>query len=85
MNKLWTDAMWEHYLYWQKHDMKMLQKINQLIKDIERNGAATGIGKPERLKGRPVWSRRIDHEHRLTYDIQDNTLYLISCKGHYEE
>ena len=40
---------WEEYLYFQTQDKKTLKKINELIKDIERNGALNGIGKPEKL------------------------------------
>ena len=67
-------------------DKKTLKKINALIKDIERNGLSEGIGKPEPLKYRKAWSRRIDHENRLVYnfDAQQNLL-IISCKGHYED
>ena len=50
MNKLWTDDGWADYLYWQSQDKKTLKRINELIKDIERNGALNGIGKPEALK-----------------------------------
>jgi toxin YoeB len=38
MEKLWTDKEWDEYLYWQSQDKKTLKRINQLIKDIERNG-----------------------------------------------
>jgi toxin YoeB len=50
MEKLWTDKAWDDYLYWQSQDKKTLKRINQLLKDIERNGN-DGIGKPESLKG----------------------------------
>ena len=65
---------------------KDAEKINALIKDIERNGLSEGIGKPEPLKYRKAWSRRLDHENRLVYnfDAQQNLL-IISCKGHYED
>ena len=86
MNKLWSDIAWDEYLQWQMLDKKTLKKINALIKDIERNGLADGIGKPEPLKYRKAWSRRIDHENRLVYNIDgDRNLLIISCKGHYEE
>jgi len=85
MNKRWEDLAWEHYIAWQIEDKKILKKINDLIKDIERNGAAKGIGKPEKLKHREGWSRRIDDKNRLVYKIDDNGyLYIIDCKGHYE-
>ena len=85
MNKIWSDLAWDEYLQWQMLDKKTLKKINALIKDIERNGLSEGIGKPEPLKYRKAWSRRIDHENRLVYnfDAQQNLL-IISCKGHYD-
>jgi len=70
MQKLWTDDAWDDYLYWQANDKKILKRINQLIKDIERNGNV-GIGKPEPLKYdlSGWWSRQIDDTHRLIYCI----------------
>lgn len=86
MNKIFYDKAWEDYLYFQKNDKKILQKINDLIKDIERNGLLIGTGKPERLKGElnGLYSRRINHEHRLVYYIEDNNLFVVGCKTHYK-
>jgi addiction module toxin, txe/yoeB family len=84
MNKLWTDDGWADYLYWQSQDKKTLKRINELIKDIERNGALNGISKPEALKYRKGFSRRIDETNRLVYTIDENgVLWIISCRGHY--
>lgn len=86
MNKIWSDEAWNEYLDWQFQDKKILKKINELIKDIERNGLSSGIGKPEPLKYRKAWSRRIDHCNRLVYNFDSNgNLLIISCKGHYED
>ncbi len=86
MNKLWSDRAWDDYLYWQMQDKKTLKKINELVKDIERNGLAEGIGKPEPLKHRKAWSRRIDKENRLVYNIDDQkNVWIIACKGHYDD
>jgi len=86
MNKLWADVAWDEYLAWQSEDKKTLIRINSLIKDIETNGLAVGIGKPEFLKYLKRWSRRIDEKNRLIYDIDENkNLWIISCKGHYED
>ena len=86
MNKLWSDLAWEEYLQWHRLDKKTLKKINSLIKDIERNGLSEGIGKPEPLRYRNAWSRRIDHENRLVYHIDSQgNLLILSCKGHYED
>lgn len=46
MNKLWSDRAWDDYLYWQQQNKKVVAKINELVKDIERNGLSKGIGKP---------------------------------------
>ena len=86
LNKLWSDIAWDDYLYWQSQDKKTLKKINDLIKDIERNGFSNGIGKPEPLRYRDAWSRRIDKENRLIYKIDnDNNLWIVACRGHYEK
>ena len=86
MNKLWSDRAWDDYLYWQMQDKKTLKRVNELVKDIERNGLSKGIGKPEPLRYRKAWSRRIDKENRLIYDIDTaGNLWIISCRGHYED
>lgn len=86
MLKIWSDIAWDEYLYWQNQDRKTLKKINDLIKDVERNGLNQGIGKPEPLKYRNAWSRRIDNVNRLVYNIDEqNRLLIFSCKGHYED
>lgn len=85
MQILWDDDAWQEYLSWQTQDKQNLKKINELIKDISRN-PFDGIGKPEALKGNlsGFYSRRINHEHRLVYTVKDDTIYIISCKGHYK-
>ena len=62
----------------------MLKRINQLIKDIKRN-PFEGIGKPEPLKSNLTgfWSRRIDEEHRIVYAVEEESVIIISCRGHY--
>ena len=84
MRKLWSDEAWAEYLYWQAADKRLLAKINELLKSIERDGPMKGIGKPEPLRYRKGYSRRINDEHRLTYDVEDGILYIYSCKGHYQ-
>ena len=85
MEKRWGDEAWDEYLYWQMQDKKVLRKINDLIKSIERDGAMKGIGKPEPLKYRKGYSRRIDDTNRLVYDIEGGVLYIFACKDHYED
>ena len=87
MRKTWTEQGWDDYLYWQTQDKKTLRRINDLVKDIERNGIASGIGKPEPLKGdlQVFWSRRIDEKNRLVYNqAVDGALCIVTCRGHYE-
>jgi toxin YoeB len=75
----------DDYVYWQTEDKRTIKKINNLIKDIIRNGY-TGIGNPEPLKGdlSGYWSREIDEKNRLIYKIRDNKdIELYRCKGHY--
>lgn len=85
MNKSWYDKAWDDYLYWQLQDKKTLKRINQLIRDTERD-PYNGIGKPEPLKGdlSGFWSRHIDDTNRLVYRINGELLEILSCKGHYE-
>lgn len=84
MRKIWYDLAWEDYLYWQTQDKKTLKRINQLIKDIERNGYI-GIGHPEPLKHdlSGFWSREIDEKNRLVYRIENETIEIAECRTHY--
>lgn len=85
MHKIWFDEAWEDYLWWQQQDKKTLKRINNLLKDIERDNF-NGIGKPEQLRDNlsGFWSRRIDDVNRLVYRITDEKLEILSCKGHYD-
>ena len=80
-----TRTAFEQYVYWQSQDKKTIKRINKLINSILRNGAMQGEGKPEPLKYRPGYSRRIDQDNRLVYDIKNDSLLIISCKEHYQE
>ena len=85
MNDLiFTADAWEDYLYWQSQDKRTLKRINQLIRDIERNGYE-GTGKPEPLKGNlsSYWSRRIDEVNRLVYRLNDSKIEIYSLRTHY--
>lgn len=85
MRIVFSSNAWDDYTSWLKHDKRILKKINDLIKDIQRTPHA-GIGKPEPLKYdlAGYWSRRIDHEHRLVYQVIGEDLRIISCKYHYD-
>ena len=80
MNIVFTPTAWEHYTEWQREDKKMVKRINELIKDIERNGLLKGIGKPEPLKHRKACSRRITeekHESGNCMGVHGNRFYLF--------
>ena len=84
MNKNFTDIGWDDYIYWRNQNLKIFDRINALLKDIERNGVNKGIGKPEKLKHEDGWSRRIDDKNRLVYKVDEHGyLNIISCRGHY--
>lgn len=84
MKLSWTEEAWEDYLYWQAHSKPTLKRVNTLINATLRT-PFEGIGKPEPLKHdlSGCWSRRIDQEHRLVYDIQDDQIIIIQCRLHY--
>lgn len=86
MHKIWFDEAWIDYIYWQTQDKKTLKRINNLIKDTERN-PFEGIGKPEPLKVNlsGFWSRHIDDTNRFVYRINNDKLEILSCRGHYED
>ena len=83
-NLVWHTKCWDDYLYWQETDRKILKKINELIKEIDRT-PFTGSGKPEPLKHalEGYWSRRINREHRLVYKVTNQELLIIQCRYHY--
>lgn len=85
MKIIFTKNSWEDYISWQTEDKKMLRKINELIKDIQRT-PFEGRGKPEPLKYdlAGFWSRRINREHRLVYQVVNNTILIYSCRFHYD-
>jgi len=86
MIKVWSDAAWSEYLFWQTQDRKTLKRINQLLQDIDRNGY-DGIGKPEPLKHeyQGFWSRHIDETNRLVYRIENGQIEIAQCGSHYKD
>ncbi len=72
--------------FWVKTGNKpMLKKITQLVEAIKEN-PFDGLGKPEQLKYSlgGFWSRRINHEHRLVYEVVEQKILIHSAKGHYQ-
>jgi toxin YoeB len=79
-----SDEAWEDYLYWQKHDRKMVERINKLIKEVQRD-PFVGVGKPEPLRHALAgfWSRRITEEHRLVYRVEGESIEIAQLRFHY--
>jgi toxin YoeB len=86
MQKLWTDRAWNDYLFWQTQDKRTLKRMNQIIRDVERNGY-DGIGKPEPLRGdlSGWWSRQIDEKNRFVYRLTNEGVEIAQCRGHYKD
>lgn len=84
MKLIFSDEAWEDYLYWQKQDKKIVERINKLITQVKRE-PFSGVGKPEPLKHAlsGYWSRRINDEHRMVYAIEGDSLLLAQLRYHY--
>ena len=71
--------------YWRKSGNTNVQKkIKELLESIQED-PYNGIGKPEGLKYSlsGYWSRRINSEHRIIYEVVDDIVYIESFRGHY--
>ena len=79
-----ADEAWQDYLYWQKQDKRMVERINKLIQEVQRE-PCVGVGKPEPLKHAlsGYWSRRITDEHRMVYKVEGDALLLAQLRYHY--
>ena len=77
-------SAFQDFTEWAVTDKKLYQRIINLISDILRQ-PFIGIGKPEPLKYelQGCWSRRINDEHRLIYQVTEDEIIIIACKYHY--
>ena len=83
MKLVFSELAWEDYLYWQKQDRKLAERINKLIETTARD-PFMGIGKPEPLKHAfaGFWSRRINDEHRMVYRVTGDQLEIAQLRFH---
>lgn len=83
---VFTPSAWQDYLWFVETDRRLLKKINKLIQEVLRT-PLEGTGKPERLKAdlTGYWSRRIDSEHRLVYEVTEKEIVVVACRFHYTE
>lgn len=81
-----SSRAWEDMQHWLATNPKLLARIFDLIEAVRRD-PFRGIGKPEPLKHRfkGMWSRRINGEHRLIYQVEVGTLLIIACRYHYDD
>jgi toxin YoeB len=93
MESLWNQPVknlefdadaFEDLAWWVENDRKKALKIIKLIREVQRN-PFEGIGQPEALKHdlSGCWSRRIDQEHRLVYEVLDDKIRILACRFHY--
>ena len=84
-NITFSPDAWADYLYWQAEDKKTLKRINRLLQELQRDGAARGLGKAELLRHAVGMSKRIDDKNSLVYSMEGDRLVILSCRGHYED
>ena len=84
MKSIFSDDASDDYLYWQKSDRKIVERINKLIQEVKRE-PFSGLGKPEPLKHAlsGFWSRRITDEHRMVYRVEADALLLAQLRYRY--
>lgn len=77
-------AGFEDLAWWVDKDRKTALRIIKLIKEVQRD-PFHGIGKPEPLRHQfaGCWSRRIDDEHRLVYEVFEDKIRILACRYHY--
>ncbi len=77
-------SSFEDLAWWVEKDRKKAMRIIKLIKDVQRD-PFHGMGKPEPLKHEfaGCWSRRIDEEHRLVYEVLEEKIRILACRYHY--
>ncbi len=79
----WSTNAQDDYSYWQKHDKKILERINLLLKEIKKD-PFHGVGDPEPLRNiSGYFSRRINLEHRLVYKVEQNHIHIAQCRYHH--
>jgi len=84
MKLVFSEAAWDDYLYWQRQDRRMVERISKLIRDTQHK-PFSGSGKPEALKHAlsGYWSRRITAEHRMLYCVGEDVLLIAQLRYHY--
>lgn len=84
MNVTFTPTALDDLRYWLKTDKRQAERVLALLEEIRRT-PFEGTGKPEPLRFQLAgcWSRRIDREHRLVYQVEETEIIVIACRYHY--
>lgn len=84
MNVTFTPTALDDMRYWLKTDKRQAERVLALLEEIRRT-PFEGTGKPEPLRFQLAgcWSRRIDREHRLVYQVEETEIVVIACRYHY--
>ena len=85
MEVAYTQKAMEDISFWKNTgNKKVMTKISALVENIKLT-PFDGLGKPEPLKYSltGAWSRRINLEHRLVYEVNELHILILSAKGHY--
>lgn len=84
MNVTFTPTALDDFRYWLKTDKKLADRILSLLEEARRT-PFDGTGKPEPLRFQLAgcWSRRIDREHRLVYQVEESEIVVIACRFNY--
>jgi toxin YoeB len=84
MNVTFTPTALDDLRYWLKTDKRQAERVLALLEEIRRT-PFQGTGKPEPLRFQLAgcWSRRIDREHRLIYQVEEAEIVVIACRYHY--
>lgn len=79
-------AALEDLAWWVQQDRRKALRIIRLIQETLTDPFG-GIGKPEPLKHELAgcWSKRIDDEHRLVYEVQSDKIRILACRYHYDK
>jgi toxin YoeB len=84
MNVTFTPTALDDLRYWLKTNKRQAERVLELLEEIRRT-PFEGTGKPEPLRFQLAgcWSRRIDREHRLVYQVEEAEIVVIACRYHY--
>ena len=81
---IFDSSFLEDLRFWIEVDRKIAKRVMGLVEAVLRD-PFTGLGKPEPIRRlNDTWSRRINDEHRLVYRVQDDRIYFLQARFHYQ-